>query len=685
MGKRKGAWLKNYPRKLLDAWTPPDGAGDPIGCFATTFTFNAEFFEEECLGRFARFQTESNNNEIDFLIEREEKLSTIKCASVLVDSHNVRASRSLRWNMIPARPKKGILHAKISLIRWNECARIILGSANLTEDGYRRNLEAFIVFDYFEGGKSPRHLPQALAAYCNEVLQETGPKTISKPIQRTRQFIEEFGQLPETWSAKASRSDMPSYVPILVGPGKLSAFDSIDQAWGRAARPKHAEVLSPFFDTNPVQNKPLISLSGILNKNSASVDLFLRAEPDSETDPTLIVQAPDNLPSTIKAQGKSPCTTLRRLKFDEPRELHAKVIRLQSESQSATLLGSSNFTTNGLGIGSHPNYEANLLLINRNKRGKDSGGLSFRWKSEVINSDIARFEPVQDEEEENVIKQAPLLGLIDSATYSSDRGKNPQIEFHFSEDEPPDDWQILWEETQESQLLVLNSKHWQSKGRHKSVRIPWTHDRDPSIFLVKWNNGLSQAWLPVIVENPLSLREPEALRNMSLELLTRCLTSARPLHEIIREFKKHNRSGSSDNAFRNDPHKRVDTSTYLLQRTRRVSSMLTGLHQKLEAPVATRETLDQRLNGTLGLEKVIQTLRRESQDDNEFIFLIAELCLELTDIKPAEGGKCLPAEEVRRAILHERDEIARKHLPKTVKNSRALSRYLKNVGLALKS
>jgi len=34
--------------KLLDAWVPPDEAGDAIGCIATSFSFNAAFFEEEC-------------------------------------------------------------------------------------------------------------------------------------------------------------------------------------------------------------------------------------------------------------------------------------------------------------------------------------------------------------------------------------------------------------------------------------------------------------------------------------------------------------------------------------------------------------------------------------------------------------------------------------------------------------
>ena len=48
---RKKKNKSGYAR-LLEAWEPPDNAGDPVGCIATTFTFDSIFFEEECLGRF---------------------------------------------------------------------------------------------------------------------------------------------------------------------------------------------------------------------------------------------------------------------------------------------------------------------------------------------------------------------------------------------------------------------------------------------------------------------------------------------------------------------------------------------------------------------------------------------------------------------------------------------------------
>jgi hypothetical protein len=58
-----------------------------------------------------------------------------------------RGLRSLRWDLPAARLPAGILHAKVSLLLWTNAARMIVASANLTDDGYRRNPEVFGVLD----------------------------------------------------------------------------------------------------------------------------------------------------------------------------------------------------------------------------------------------------------------------------------------------------------------------------------------------------------------------------------------------------------------------------------------------------------------------------------------------------------------------------------------------------------
>ena len=104
--------LKGYG-KLLDAWTPPDRAGDPLGCIATSYTFSTSFFEEECVGRFLQLQSDPNEDGAYYLIEREEKLASLACAAALVDAGHCQGTRSLRWDLLPARVPSGILHAKV--------------------------------------------------------------------------------------------------------------------------------------------------------------------------------------------------------------------------------------------------------------------------------------------------------------------------------------------------------------------------------------------------------------------------------------------------------------------------------------------------------------------------------------------------------------------------------------------
>ena len=111
--------------KLLDLWSPPEGAGFSVGCVATTFTFNPVFFEEECLGRFLQMQSDAIEDGPVYIIEREEKLADILCSSVLVDASHCKGQRSLRWDLLAARVPGAILHAKVSLLWWQNCVRLI--------------------------------------------------------------------------------------------------------------------------------------------------------------------------------------------------------------------------------------------------------------------------------------------------------------------------------------------------------------------------------------------------------------------------------------------------------------------------------------------------------------------------------------------------------------------------------
>ena len=65
--------------RLLDHWSPPDGAGQPVACLATSFTFESDFFTQDCLSRFLSLSTTTSEGDaissIAAVLERRDRLS----------------------------------------------------------------------------------------------------------------------------------------------------------------------------------------------------------------------------------------------------------------------------------------------------------------------------------------------------------------------------------------------------------------------------------------------------------------------------------------------------------------------------------------------------------------------------------------------------------------------------------
>src|SRR3990172_751574 len=143
MSKRKKAGNSGV---ILDLWRPPEAAGDPVGCLATTYTFAPGLFDEQCLARFLEIESEPNREDLAFLLEREHRLGSVY-AGVLVDHTLAGVEHSLRWDVLPVRIRAGRQHAKLSLLVWARAVRLIVASANLTEPGYRTNYEVASAVD----------------------------------------------------------------------------------------------------------------------------------------------------------------------------------------------------------------------------------------------------------------------------------------------------------------------------------------------------------------------------------------------------------------------------------------------------------------------------------------------------------------------------------------------------------
>jgi hypothetical protein len=238
--------------RLLDLWSPRPGFGPPMGCIATTFTFDAAHFEEQCLARFLGIESDPSESQRAYLIEREGKLAEA-FACVIVDQRHAAENRSLRWHLLSARvPLGAIQHAKLSFLLWQRHLRILISSANLTEPGYRRNQEVAAVLDFDPEVGASRELSTACLDFVEALLRFVPGESLSVgPRARVLEFVlaarQHLSAWPDTESEESGvRVQLMPVHPAQPTPGP-SIIRQLRDFWQGSA-PTFATIVSPFFD-----------------------------------------------------------------------------------------------------------------------------------------------------------------------------------------------------------------------------------------------------------------------------------------------------------------------------------------------------------------------------------------------------------------------------------------------------
>ena len=341
---------------------------------------------------------------------------------------------------------------------------------------------------------------------------------------------------------------------------------------------------------------------------------------------------------------------------DQNRFAHLKSVYIENDRWAAHLVGSSNFTAPGTGVAATiSNYEANLLYI---VRGDLSESIRREMRASVpagipINTDD--LHEVDREDIDVTLDDEVSIGLppfFASVVYRGGAyGKPLQISFDTSdlrldEIEP---WQIMQADTGTE---LYSNTLWYERGRPTIVELDPSDGAAPSVLRVVWGTEKRTNWWPVILHNQAALPPPEELRNLPLELLIAILSSARPLHQIIGKLGKHSdaRSDFEESAIA-DPHKRVDTSSFILQRTRRASWALERMRERIERPVVSREQLEWRLRDPIGILAFVNAVAGEEEMTSiERQFLLAEIAVELKRVRLEERPGCLDPAIIEREL-----------------------------------
>lgn len=665
--------------RLLSVWEAPPDAGEPVGCIATTFTFQATFFEEQCLARFLGLETDAREQgSVAYLIERAERLRQAR-VFVLADRRHAGSVRlALDWDLLAVSVPGAALHSKISVLVWSDCVRLIIGSANLTEVAYRENLEVFGVLDFKRHGEAPVAELRRTLDFLDDILAlaSEGPAR-----ERAASFIGRVRAQVGRWREHRPRGDQTSVTVVFggrCGQKRLSVLQTLrHKIWRDSAAPTRAWVVSPFFDAKgDATAKELASSLSPRGSNDVTFDVFIESEPKQPPR----IHAPKSL---CRVFPEAAFRSVLLCNNDHQRQLHAKCLWMENQRWALYMIGSSNFTQAGLGVGKNAwNVEANLAY-SAPARGDACDMLAEAYppfNESPVNHAKAIWDPQSDDAADTTDSQPALPTAFVEATFTpAERGGTLRLTF---EHNLPHLWAIYRpEDRKRSESLVDSStrslfrlqltqrnKETHSKNnntlsqtlpaRAHVLELEWKDSSPPSALLVCWRNkhgNERKAFWPVNVSDPAKLPPPEALRNLALETLLDIYASTRPLYDAVLNAHERVQQRVELPPPELNEHTQVEplTRTFLLQRTRRVARALEELWRRLERPVPNHEALEWRLHGPVGpmaLARAIQTENRDTREPGEVAFLMAEIALTLHRVRPEHVPGMLSRATVRAAL-----------------------------------
>ena len=660
-------------RKLLDYWLPPSGAGEPFGCVATSFTFEPEFFEGECLARFLTLDTtrdlEHPELELQFLLEQEVRLAESR-ACVVVDRSYQAQGRSLRWDILTVGLRGGVQHAKVSLLVWEHAFRVVLGSANLTAAAYRRNVETAIAFDVGQASTTADPVvAELLEALDNLVRRAAGRSDEDGPMRRA---LETVGQASARLGAPSGtarrRRDPVRAAAAVARPGK-PVLTELERVWSGGTRPSRATVMSPFFDAEDGVEPCLASLRAALRQRGSTRTTFV--VPVDEAQGQSIIRAPENLRRRSTTTATVDVRRYAPPEDEETRRLHAKVVLLESDEWIAALVGSSNFTRAGLGLfAGAGNLEIGVAIGAPAGSSMAAALRALVPVGDVVQSDDVAWEPEQDDDTPRVAVLP--FGFLECLLDPADRSIMVRLR---PSELPMGEWSIT---TPHPRRVLVDRRGWVRQRRWSERRIPLVAGENPLYLRVEWaDDGVD--W-PLNVTEPALLPPVEVLRELPASALIAVLATTRPLHESLASWVVRAESGSADVNL--DPLIRHNSSSHLFKRTKRVAAALEGLRIRLERPAGSLDVVEWRLRGPLGARALADGLIREKTSalQGETAFLIAELALSLSRVDWSLTARYLELEDVLaivRAELRHLGRLARSELVVDGPLTRYVKRALK--------
>lgn len=355
-------------RKLIDRLVPDLVWGPMQGLFSTTYELGPDFLEMDFLPSVFGLGAWDDRSWTS-RIALEKHLFELDTAVILTEARRYRGRpRSLRLEVRPAMSPRGCaLHAKVTLLLFERAVRLIVGSANLTEWGYRRNREAVAVLTASQGAKKEAAIISQALAGADAALGPSLPVDARKLIQRSLDTLRPW----VTGPADPDTTFLWTY-------GQKRLWRDFLDRWPAGEIIKRISIVSPFWSEDAG-----LTLTTLLTEMKATGSLALSAQVRLLTD---AVEGPNGqiipilppgyaghdwaaLGVRATAQAVSPKVHPAELGgmegFTGTRALHAKIVLLEGVKTGLAYIGSANFTAHGWGFlrnQADANVEAGLIL-----------------------------------------------------------------------------------------------------------------------------------------------------------------------------------------------------------------------------------------------------------------------------------------------------------------------------------
>lgn len=618
------------PTPLLDMWQKPTGAGDPIGVLATTFTLDPDFFERHCLARFLALESvDEGSGSAEDLVARLELEESLRgpTITVLADRSALGERSSLRWDLLGCHVPTGLLHAKVAILLWANATRIIIGSANLTPAGYRRNIEIALAADVGENCVLPREVLDGLADELESYLDLVPGLAPNVPARdKATRLLELFRAEITTHRSRNTNGA----VTLAPSNATMAPLDALSQVW-RGPRPLLATHVSPFWD---IDNPSVLKAVSALLTGRPAVDRLHRVAVTLGPDGTIA------FPSAFHKDGLVD-TVVQLGPIDrEVRPLHAKCLTIQSNQWIAVLVGSSNHTVAGLGLGGTRRHRELNVWLGASLNTEEGRALRDLIPCGTpIDTRVAQDLQIDEDEPEELVTLPPFFQLCRLSKHEG----TWSLRLGFDALPPSDDWHVALPD----HTMVIDAHAWRASGTPSTFVQTLSAENLPMFLEVRWYAG--QATWPVVADNRHDLPPGPTIADLQAPQLLEALASGKTLIQVLRERIGNDTKvvqPTADAGIVTDPLKRFDSRSTLLRRGRALAAALTALERRLGRPLTTLDALEARLNGPLGprfiAEKIVMDYLQGAIPGAEALFVLAEIALSVARV---DWANTLPGTE----------------------------------------